>query len=189
MIFPELCHACGGCTLACPRNAITEEEREIGAVESGAAGEVRFVRGILNVGEAQASPVIRKVKELAGGGTTIIDCPPGTSCAVIESVKGSDYCVLVTEPTPFGLNDLKLAAEMLGQMGIPHSVVVNRDGLGDANVGEYCSGKGIPILARIPNDRRIAQLYSEGTQFIYELPEYAKQFKGLFNQIICEVSE
>jgi len=121
LVFAELCHGCGGCTLLCPKKAITEKDRQIGIMEIGSTGKITFIHGKLNIGEAMSPPLIREVKkQIKPSETVIIDAPPGTSCPVIESIKGSDFSLLVTEPTPFGLNDLKLAVETLKQMKIPH---------------------------------------------------------------------
>lgn len=184
LFFPELCHSCGGCQLACPQKAITETERSIGVINHCTVEGMEFSYGLLNVGEAQASPVIRELKKhINKNKDVLIDAPPGTSCATISAVEGSDYCILVTEPTPFGLNDLKLAVGMLEGLGIPHGVVINQDGIGDDKVAEYCESKGIQILLRIPHDRRIAELYSNGTPFLNELQEYRLIFQDLFKKI------
>ncbi len=184
LIFPELCHGCGGCTFICPSKAIRETDRTIGVVERGTAGTIDFVHGILNVGEPMAPPLIREVKHFIDyTGNTIIDASPGTSCPVVGAVKDSDFCVLVTEPTPFGLNDLKLAVGMLKKLSIPYGVVINSAGLGDAEVENYCGSENIPILMTIPWDRRIAEAYSRGVPLILALPEYKKKFLQLYEQI------
>jgi MinD superfamily P-loop ATPase len=184
LIFPELCHGCGGCTLLCPMEAIEEIPREIGYVQEGVSNGLLFVQGVLNVGEPMATPIIRKEKELiARGKTVILDCSPGTSCPVIEGVRGSDFCLLVTEDTPFGLNDLKLAVEMAGALEVPMGVFVNRADLGDGRVKEYCQREGIPVLGELPHDRRIAEVYSRGGIVINELPEYRPSFPELFHKI------
>lgn len=184
MIFPELCHSCGGCALVCPRYAIEEADRTIGVIERGESDGIEFVHGRLNIGEAMATPLISSVKkEIKNEKDVILDVPPGTSCPVIESVYGSDYCILVTEPTPFGLYDLKLAVGMLETLGIPHGVIVNQDGIGDKKVQRYCESKKIPVLIRIPHDRRIAELYSNGIPFTQEMHEYKEIFKDVFKRI------
>lgn len=184
LIFPELCHGCGGCTLLCPMEAIEESPREIGYVQEGVFNGLLFVQGVLNVGELMATPIIRKEKELiARAKTVILDCSPGTSCPVIEGVRGSDFCLLVTENTPFGLNDLELAVEMAGALGVPMGVFVNRADLGDGRVKEYCQREGIPLLGELPHDRRIAEVYSRGGIVINELPEYRPSFLELFHKI------
>jgi len=183
MVFPQLCHSCGGCVIACPQKAIREVERPIGVLEKGAAGNISFVHGILSVGEAMSTPLIKAVKREADAGDAILDVPPGTACPVIESLKGVDYCVLVAEPTPFGLHDLKIAVETLEAMSIPYGVVVNKDGVGDGRVHEFCGSMGIPVLMRVPDDRRIAELYSNGVPFITELSEYRVMFREMFKQI------
>jgi len=181
LTFPELCHGCGGCSLACPIDAITEKDREIGTVEIGVSGSIRYVAGRLNIGEAMSPPLIRAVKnEMPQNGIVIIDSPPGTSCPVVEAVQGSDYVLLVTEPTPFGLNDLKLAVDTVRALSIPFGVVINRWGLGDDRVEEYCRREQIPILTRIPDDRDIAVLYSKGELLI----EVSESMRKIYNDLI-----
>jgi MinD superfamily P-loop ATPase len=187
MTFPQLCHGCGACSYLCPEKAITEENRETGVIESGKADGIAFVQGRLTVGEAMAPPVIRKVKErINNNGLVIIDAPPGTSCPVVESVKGSDFCLLVTEPTPFGLNDLKLAIATMQELDIPCGVVLNRAGNGDETVTGYCRSENIPVLMTVPLDREIARLYSRGITLAEGLPERQVEFNGLF-EIITEI--
>jgi len=184
LVFAELCHGCGACSYLCPEDAIEEVGREIGIVELGDSGGVDFVHGKLNIGEAMAPPVVRKVKQhIRPVGTTIIDAAPGTSCPVMEAVSGSDFCLLVTEPTPFGLNDLALAVEMLRQLGIRCGVVLNRTGVGDSGVEDYCLREGIPILLRIPLDMEIARLYSRGIPLVEGMPRFRQAFLDLFESV------
>jgi MinD superfamily P-loop ATPase len=184
LVFPELCHGCGACSYLCPESAITEEGREIGVVERGDSGNLELIQGKLNVGEAMAPPVIREVKKyIDPANIIIVDIPPGTSCPVIEAVKGGDFCLLVTEPTPFGLNDLSLAVEMVRKLGIPCGVVINRVGVGDKEVERYCHQEGIPILLKIPLDRNIALLYSKGISLVEGIPEWREEFLRLFQDI------
>jgi len=184
LVFPNLCHGCGGCTLFCPKNAISEVEREIGVIESGRAGKINFAQGRLNISEAMATPIIRKLSKFAfDSSTTIIDAPPGTSCPMIEAVKKSDFCILVTEPTPFGFNDLLLAVEVLKQLKIPFGVIINRADIGDKKVEEYCQKENVPVLMRIPFNREIAMAYSKGEPMIRVLPEYKKDFQNCFDKI------
>jgi MinD superfamily P-loop ATPase len=186
LVFPELCHGCGGCTLVCPEQAIAETFREIGVVEIGSAGALTFVQGRLHVGEAMAPPLIRAVKQHASQEhLTIIDAPPGTSCPVIAAVQGVDFAILVTEPTPFGLNDLILAVETIRQLGISFGVVINRSDIGDDRVVSYCRGDNIPVLAEIPHDRKIAEAYSRGETLVTAVPEIC----GLFGQIYQRVRQ
>jgi MinD superfamily P-loop ATPase len=183
LFFPELCHSCGGCTLACPRQAITEEERRIGALKFGSAGDVELVYGELDVGEPMAVPLIKAVKkQIEDNRNVIIDAPVGTSCPVIETVRETDFCVLVTEPTPFGLHDLKITVQVLRKMCVPFGVVVNRAGIGDKKVYTYCEEEKIPILLEIPYQRRIAELYSRGIPFSLELPDWEEKFRRLFSE-------
>jgi MinD superfamily P-loop ATPase len=186
LFFPELCSSCGGCALVCPKNAINEKKRKIGTVKKGSAKGIELVYGELNVGEPMAPPIIKAVKKQVHQlkkVDTIIDAPPGTSCPVIEAVHGSDYTILVTEPTPFGLYDLKIAVEVLGKLKIPFGVVVNRAGIGDKRVHAFCREKAIPILLEIPYERKIAELYSVGKPFVLEMPEWKKKFRGLLDKI------
>ncbi|MCU0849475.1 MAG: ATP-binding protein [Spirochaetes bacterium] len=188
MVFPELCHGCGACEYFCPEKAIREEKREIGIIESGTAGGLSFVHGILNIGEPMSPPLIRRVKELIEPGRTVIlDSPPGTSCPAVETVKGADFCVLVTEPTPFGLNDLNLAVEMVRKIRVPLGVVINSCNIGDSGVNEYCKNEGIPVLMSFPWDRRIAEQYSMGTLMLKNLREYIEHYATLFDKIKAEL--
>ena len=184
LVFAHLCHGCGACSALCPEKAIKEVNREIGVVEIGNCGKIEFIHGLLNIGEAMSPPLIRQVKEhINPKKTVIIDAPPGTSCPVVTSVKGSDFCVLVTEPTPFGLNDLILAVGVLRKLKIPFGVVINRSDLGNNKTEEYCKQEDIPVLMRIPFKREIAMAYSKGEPIVKAFPEYKKDFQGLFNTI------
>lgn len=184
LVFPELCHGCGACSYLCPEKAIIEEPRKVGVVEVGYASNIRFISGRLNVGEAMAPPVIRSVKEYINPEeTVIIDVPPGTSCPVVESIKGSDFCLLVTEPTPFGLNDLELAVELIRKLDIPCGLVLNRADIGDANVEKYCINEGIPIMLIVPLDMNIARLYSRGIPLVKGMPDWRERFQRLFDSI------
>ncbi|MBD3264617.1 MAG: P-loop NTPase [Candidatus Omnitrophica bacterium] len=184
LVFENLCHGCGACSLLCPAGAIEETEREIGVVETGESSVLDFAHGRLNIGEAMAPPLIRQVKKLINPGkVTIIDSPPGTSCPVITSVKGSDFCILVTEPTPFGLNDLILAVEVIKKMRIPAGVVINRSGPQDYKTDQYCKKEGVPVLMRIPFDKELAFLYSRGVPFVEEKANYREKFKDIFDFI------
>ena len=186
LVFPELCHACGGCSLVCPTGAISEVDREIGVVEMGYAYEMPVLDGLLKVGEAIAPPIIKAVKRKGRefeSDVTIIDAPPGTACPMVEAVKGSDYCILVTEPTPFGLNDLKIAVEVVRQLGIPHGVVINRSDVGDRKAEEFCQEEKIPILMRIPMDRRIAEAYSEGAMMLDVDESWREKFLEMFERV------
>jgi MinD superfamily P-loop ATPase len=190
LTFPQLCHGCGACSYLCPEETISEESRETGVVEWGHADGVSFIQGKLTVGEAMPVPVIRKVKEYANNdNTTIIDVPPGTSCPVVEAVKDSDFCLLVTEPTPFGLNDLALAVETVRELDIPCGVVLNRAGVGDSKVEEYCKRENVPVLMTIPLDTEIARLYSRGIPLVEGLPQWKESFLELYNRVKALMDE
>jgi MinD superfamily P-loop ATPase len=184
MVFPELCHNCGGCSLVCPKNAIKEKDRQIGVIKKVKVKGVEAIYGELNVGEPMAVPLIREVKrQIEKDKTVIIDAPPGTACPLIASVHNSDYCILVAEPTPFGLHDLKMTVQVLNDLEIPMGVVVNRAGIGDKKVYDYCKKEGIPLLLEIPFSKRIAELYSRGTPFVEEMLEWKGEFLKLLNKI------
>jgi len=184
LIFPELCHGCGACSYLCPESAITEEGQEIGVVEKGNSGNIELIQGRLTIGQPMAPPIIREVKKhIDSESQVIIDVSPGTSCPVVEAVKGSDFCLLVTEPTPFGLNDLSLAVAVVKELGILCGVVINRAGVGDGKIEPYCYDQRLPILLRIPLDRKIATLYSKGVPLIEGMPEWRNAFLKLFQDI------
>lgn len=184
LTFPELCHGCGGCILVCPEDAITEIPKSIGIVEQGSSNSLNFIGGRLEVGEAMSPPLIKAARSLASGSNVvIIDAPPGTSCPVIAAVKGADFCILVTEPTPFGLNDLELAVEVVQQLKIPVGVVINRCDIGDEKVKKFCDQKNIPVLMEILEERLIAEAYSRGQMIIDVVPEYNAKFQDLFRRI------
>jgi MinD superfamily P-loop ATPase len=190
LVFPEICHSCGGCELVCPKNAVKWHERIVGKIEHGRAIGIDFYHGILNVGEMQAIPVIKTLKKkIDRSKNVIIDAPPGTSCPVIESIGGSDFCILVTEPTPFGLHDLKLAVEVVRHLNIPFGVVINRDGIGDKKVEAYCQNEGISILLKIPERKMIAHLYSKGNALVNWVYEWHEMFGLVLNQIEEEVKK
>lgn len=200
LVFPELCHGCGSCTLNCPTGAIREVLDVMGTIERGWAGPVEFAQGTMNVGEAMAVPIIRQLKRWVippgpSSRPVILDAPPGTACPVVETMRGADFVLLVTEPTPFGLHDLRLAVEVArevrasGRTPLPVGVVINRDGVGDRGVEEYCAAEGIPVLMRIPLDRRIAEAYSEGVPLVEALPEYRPRFARLWEAITALVEK
>jgi MinD superfamily P-loop ATPase len=190
LTFPEMCHGCGGCTAVCPAGAIKEIGRELGVIETGHRKDVAFGHGRLRIGEAMAPPLIKKVRALAlPDRFTIIDAPPGTSCPVIASMKGTDFVVLVTEPTPFGLHDLKLAVGAVKLLGIPHGLVINRAEMGDRQVYAYAEEEHIPILMEIPFDRRVAEAYSDGSLIVETLPEWKDAFRHLYFSIKKLVEE
>ncbi|MDX2496643.1 MAG: ATP-binding protein [Desulfobacterales bacterium] len=184
LTFPELCHSCGGCVEVCPEKAVTETGRELGAIEIGHKNSLGFVHGRLRVGEAMSPPLIREVRShTRSDQLTIIDAPPGTSCPVIAAMKGADFVLMVTEPTPFGLHDLKLAVEAVKLLGIPKGLVINRSDIGYDRVKTYAEQENLPILMEIPFDRRIAEAYSKGRLIVEEMPEWKEKFIELYGQI------
>lgn len=184
LTFPELCHSCGGCILACPENAITEKGRELGDIETGTSGDLDFIHGKLRIGEAMSPPLIKKVREYINPETiNIIDAPPGTSCPAIASMKNTDFVLMVTEPTPFGLHDLKLAVEAVKLLKIPAGLIINRADIGDSKVKEYAKMEKLPVLMEIPFERKIAEIYSNGDLIAEKLPEYREKFLKLYTDI------
>jgi MinD superfamily P-loop ATPase len=183
LLFPELCHGCGGCILACPKEAIGEGSRSVGEIFLSRSGCIDLIWGELFMGEARTTPLIKAVKDRAEGDMVIVDCPPGTSCPLVESVRGTDFCLLVTEPTPFGLYDLDIALKVLEKMNIPRAVLINKSGMGDRKVYEYLEKRNLPLLMEIPLDRKIAELYSRGEIFAEKMPQWKAEFAGMIGQI------
>lgn len=184
LTFETLCHSCGGCMQICSAGAITEKKIEIGTVEQGRAGGIDCVQGRLKIGSVRTPAVIGRTKaKMNPEAIKIVDAPPGTACPAVEAVRGADRVLLVTEPTPFGLHDLKLAVEMVRQLSLPFAVMINRADAGDERVETYCEEQGIPILLRLPEDRRIAEVYSEGGIILERLPEYQKEFAQMGERI------
>ena len=189
LVFEELCHSCGGCWEVCPEDAITQSGRELGVIQKGHSNGIEFVHGKLRVGEAMSPPLIKKVRAHQDPEKlTIIDAPPGTSCPVIASMKDSDFVLLVTEPTPFGLHDLKLAVGAVQILNIPCGLVVNRSDLGDDKVVDYAHQQGLPVLMEMPFDRRIAEAYSRGEMLVDVMPEWKDRFLQLYHEIISIAS-
>lgn len=184
LVFPEMCHGCGGCMRVCPTKAISEQNRRIGVIEKSGADNINLLTGRLDVGVALAPPLVRALKNiLPNNQTVILDAPPGTSCPVIATIRDTDFVLLVTEPTPFGLHDLTLAVDMIRELRIPFAVIVNRMGSGDNRVHDFCEKEKIPIFIEIPDDRRIAEAYSRGILMVDALPEYRQLFKQLIEKI------
>jgi MinD superfamily P-loop ATPase len=183
LVFPELCHSCGLCALACPKKAISEDTRSVGEIFHARSNGTDLLWGELKLGEARTTPLIKAVKEMARGDPILIDSPPGTSCTMVEAVRGSDFCLLVTEPTPFGLYDLDIAIKVLEKMKIPRGILVNKSGLGDRGVYEYIEKRKIPLLMEIPLSRKIAELYSRGIVFVREMPQWQERFTRLLEDI------
>lgn len=190
LFFPELCHGCGVCTLVCPEEAIVEVERPMGGIRKGTGSGHPFLEGRLNLKEPMATPVIRWARRhIPAEGVTILDAPPGSSCPMVSSVTESDYVVLVAESTPFGLNDMAIAAETLQKLNLPFGVVINRYGIGDDRVEQYCIEKDIPLLGKIPEMRSLAEAYSRGIPAIEALPELKPLFLSLFEAIKAEMKK
>ncbi|OPY00808.1 MAG: Pyruvate synthase subunit PorD [Syntrophorhabdus sp. PtaB.Bin047] len=181
LIFPGLCHSCGLCVAVCPAGAITEGDREIGTIEKGkATKEMDFIHGVLNIGEAMAVPLIKRVKDGRRDSCVhIIDAPPGTSCPVVATLTGSDAVIMVTEPTPFGLHDLKIAIDVAKLLDIPTGVVINRDQGGYPPLTGYLEAAGVPVLAVIPEDADIARHYSQGGIILESLPRYIDVYRSM----------
>jgi len=192
LVFPELCHGCGSCTLVCPEGAISERLDVMGVLESGPAeGQIDFAQGTMNVGEPMAVPIIRELKKWtlpSSPEIEIRDAPPGASCPVVETIRGADFVLLVTEPTPFGLHDLKQVVEITRELGIPAGVVINRDGIGDRSIDAYCAENSLPILMRIPMERRIAQVIASGKLLVDAVSEYRSVFQNLLETIMTRAS-
>jgi MinD superfamily P-loop ATPase len=184
LVFEDLCHGCGGCVRVCPRGALREAGRPIGVIEQRTIGDLSLLSGKLDVGRPTASPVIRAVKSRAASDRPVIlDAPPGTSCPVIATLRGASFVLLVTEPTPFGLHDLTLAVEMVRSLGIPFGVVVNRAGIGGPELSSFCSDHHVPILAEIPDDRRVAEAYARGHIVVDAVPELRERFQQLLRKV------
>ena len=184
LVFDNLCHGCGGCTIICPENAIHEEDRATGKIVFGRSGHIEHIYGDLNTGEPMAPPLIREVKRhITGEKPVILDSPPGTTCPMVTAVKDSDFCLLVTENTPFGIHDLEMAIEVLSDMKIPMGVVINRSDIGKSDVREFCRQKQIPVLLEIPYSRRIAEKYAVGTSIVEAEPQYRELFADMYRKI------
>jgi len=185
LVFKEICHACGGCQLVCPTNAIEYKKREIGKIYTGKTiyGNI-LSSGELIVGEMSGIGIIKGLFEGASKEElVIVDAPPGTACSTVAAVESVDYAIIVTEPTPFGVSDMKMVVEMLREMKIPFGLVINKAGLGDDEIYEYVKEEEIEILMEIPFDEEIAKLYSVGTAFVTEKTEYKEKFQKMYENI------
>jgi MinD superfamily P-loop ATPase len=184
--FPQLCHGCGVCSLVCPSDAIIEVQRKRGVIRDGHAGEIHFIGGQMIVGEESVTPVIRAVKAaLPGDGIAILDAPPGTACPAVETMRGADRAILVTEPTPFGLSDLMLAAGAAKELNVEVGVVINRCDVGTSDTLEYCAEEGLPVLLEVPNDRAVAVAYSRGILPTEAVPGFREAMLPLVDEVVA----
>ncbi|MDD2497732.1 MAG: ATP-binding protein [Desulfitobacteriaceae bacterium] len=182
LVFEKLCHGCGACLLACPDGAISEKERAIGKIDAGQSGELKCLQGVLNVGEPMAGPIIRDLKEMVKEESSLIDCSPGSSCNVVKAISGAHYAILVTEPTAFGLHDLKIAVELVRKLKLPFGLIINRGNDDNRMIIDYCEKEKIRLLGVIPFDRRVAEIYSRGNLLI-EDEHYREIFEELAENI------
>ena len=188
-VFEDMCHACGLCMRVCPENAITGREKKVGTISLSQRNTLRFLEGRLDVGRELPSPIIRKARAQAGdSGIVLLDAPPGTTCPVVTTLRDCDAVILVTEPTPFGLHDLKLAAEMASEMGLPVGIVENRAMDGVTLIQEWSEETGVPIWMQLPLDRAIAECYAHGNLVVKEMPAYRTRFCGLLDAVMQAVS-
>jgi MinD superfamily P-loop ATPase len=189
MVFEEVCHSCGGCVLLCPQKALAEREKRIGAVREGQSGGVEVCTGILNIGEASGVPVIKKLLDgrERDDALTVIDCPPGSACAVMECVQDADYCVLIAEPTVFGVHNLHMVCELARLFQKPFGVVLNQCTAGENPAEEFCLENGIPILGRLAFDRTLGKLNSNAKIAVRESEAYRTLFRELLDTVIGEV--
>ena len=193
LVYPEVCHSCGGCKHICPEGAITEQDKEAGEInwDLDARADLEYWQGKMKIGEESSIPIIEELKkEIKPEKNVVLDAPPGTTCPTIEAAVDSDYCILVTEPTPFGLHDLKMAVEVVKEIGKPYGIIINRAEAGENEIIEdYAAEKNIDILLKIPFQRQIAELYSDGIPFVEELPEWEEKFQAVFADIQAVVEE
>jgi len=193
LVFPQLCHGCFACSELCPSSALPMVPQKMGELQHFENGKLNFVESRLEIGQEQATQLISQTNKyidehFSDNIVKIYDAPPGTSCPVIEATKDADFVILVTEPTPFGLHDLKLAVDTMKKLGKKYGVVINRDGIGNDEVMNYCNNENIPVISKIPNDRRIAELYSSGKLIYTEIPEMEKQMEIIRDYIMHNVS-
>jgi MinD superfamily P-loop ATPase len=191
MVFDEMCHGCANCMLSCPQKAIFETPKKIGTISIGNDKNIKTVKGLLDVGNAMSPPIIREVKRQISKDDELVflDCPPGTSCPMVTAVKGCDFIILVTEPTPFGLNDLVLAVETVRELGLPFGVIINRSDAGDNRVVEYCKKENIDLLLEIPQSIKAAQAYSKGENVLCAIPDLKENLQKLIIKLKTKINE
>jgi len=193
LVFNQLCHGCYACSELCPQNALPMKSYEVGKITEFEQHNLHFVEGKLNVGEEQAVPVIKEtinfvMNKFSSDILRIFDAPPGTSCPVIEATKDADYIILITEPTPFGLHDLKLAVEVMRELKKDFGVVINRYGIGNNDVIDYCTNERIPLLGKIPNMKKAAEAYAKGELLCESIPEIKVAMQNIIKNLkVCEV--
>ena len=186
LVFTDLCHGCGGCFLVCPEHALKEKKKVVGVIEYSSSSDIHFIRGVLHIGEPMATPVIKAVKKkIDKSKITVLDSPPGTACPVIETVSDCDFCILVTEPTPFGLHDVKLAVALTRILEVPCGMIINKAGIGDDAVHRFCKKESIPLLMEIPYSKTVAHLCSQGIPFVDKIPFWKERFQ----KVMCDIEE
>lgn len=184
LLFEKLCHGCGACVYACPTNAISEIERKVGTIDIGKSNNITCIRGTLDIGEPMAGPIISVIKKQVQNNNVLVDCSPGSSCNVVKALYGADFALLVTEPSLFGLHDLKIAVELTKKLGVPRGIIINRADDDDNIIKKYCTDENIPLIGSIPFDIKAAKLYSEGRLLIED-----EKFLGYFKQIEKNLKE
>lgn len=190
IVFSDLCHSCSGCWLVCPEQAIDQGTREIGVVETAQTMGMTFTHGLLNVGQTQVPPLVEAVKKMPRANSLVIrDAPPGATCPTVAALEGSDFVLLVTEPTAFGLHDLKVAVTLVREMNLPFAVVINRQGSGDDRVEKYCASEGLHLLPSIPFRRDVAEIVSTGHLIVEEIPEIGELFRELLEAVLSSARE
>lgn len=188
MIFDEICHSCGGCIHVCPQKALSEQDRAVGEMSIGRSDSVRSISGSMNIGESSGVPIIEELLKHKGGDLTIIDAPPGSSCLVTESVRLADFCILIAEPTTFGAHNLAMVHELVSLLGKPYAVVLNKVMEGKNPAEEFCIKNNIPIIGRIPFDKKLGSLNSVGKIASREEKHYRELFASILSKALAKVN-